>query len=193
MSIRRYVNVKTQLTCVFSYNSIYKCDLDIRRDLYGNIVLSGGTTMFPGIADRMQKELTALAPSSMKVRSSAIQDEGLIADGVLYNRSRSLLLLSGSTPSGSVVPFSRRSPPSRTSGVRSRSTTSLALLLSTAVRIPCVVLSWLPLTMLRRVLLNTARKVVEELMKVNAVEIHIRYVTPSVVLFLVSVHGFGSI
>ena len=52
-----------------SYNSIYKCDLDIRRDLYGNIVLSGGTTMFPGIADRMQKELTALAPSSMKVRN----------------------------------------------------------------------------------------------------------------------------
>ena len=49
-----------------TYNSIYKCDLDIRRDLYGNIVLSGGTTMFPGIADRMQKELTALAPSSMK-------------------------------------------------------------------------------------------------------------------------------
>lgn len=53
---------------IHSYNSIYKCDLDIRRDLYGNIVLSGGTTMFPGIADRMQKELTALAPSSMKVR-----------------------------------------------------------------------------------------------------------------------------
>ncbi|OSX60733.1 hypothetical protein POSPLADRAFT_1040700 [Postia placenta MAD-698-R-SB12] len=51
-----------------AYNSIYKCDLDIRRDLYGNIVLSGGTTMFPGIADRMQKELTALAPSSMKVK-----------------------------------------------------------------------------------------------------------------------------
>ena len=50
------------------YNSIYKCDLDIRRDLYGNIVLSGGTTMFPGIADRMQREVTSLAPSSMKVR-----------------------------------------------------------------------------------------------------------------------------
>ena len=53
----------------YRYNSIYKCDLDIRRDLYGNIVLSGGTTMFPGIADSMQKELTALAPSSMKVRA----------------------------------------------------------------------------------------------------------------------------
>lgn len=54
-----------------AYNSIYKCDLDIRRDLYGNIVLSGGTTMFPGIADRMQKELTALAPSSMKASSTS--------------------------------------------------------------------------------------------------------------------------
>ena len=52
----------------FSYNSIFKCDLDIRRDLYGNVVLSGGTTMFPGISDRMQKELTALSPSSMKVK-----------------------------------------------------------------------------------------------------------------------------
>merc|ERR1712216_561801 len=33
-----------------TYNSIMKCDVDIRKDLYGNIVLSGGTTMFSGIA-----------------------------------------------------------------------------------------------------------------------------------------------
>merc|ERR1712121_223219 len=32
-------------------NSIMHSDLDIRKDLYANIVLSGGTTMFPGIAD----------------------------------------------------------------------------------------------------------------------------------------------
>lgn len=37
-----------------TYNSIMKCDIDIRKDLYANIVLSGGTTMYPGIADRMQ-------------------------------------------------------------------------------------------------------------------------------------------
>ena len=30
------------------YNSIMKCDVDIRRDLYQNAVLSGGTSMFPG-------------------------------------------------------------------------------------------------------------------------------------------------
>jgi len=51
-----------------TYNSIMKCDVDIRKDLYGNVVLSGGTTMFPGIADRMQKELVNLAPSTMKIK-----------------------------------------------------------------------------------------------------------------------------
>ncbi len=30
------------------YKSIMKCDVDIRRDLYNNVVLSGGTSMFPG-------------------------------------------------------------------------------------------------------------------------------------------------
>jgi len=50
------------------YKSVTKCDVDVRRDLYGNVVLSGGTTMYPGIADRMNKELTALAPSSIKVK-----------------------------------------------------------------------------------------------------------------------------
>merc|ERR1712179_34216 len=30
--------------------------------------MSGGTTMYPGIADRMQKEITALAPSTMKIK-----------------------------------------------------------------------------------------------------------------------------
>merc|ERR1719295_2065528 len=43
-----------------TYNSIMKCDVDIRKDLYANTVMSGGTTMYPGIADRMQKEITDL-------------------------------------------------------------------------------------------------------------------------------------
>jgi len=51
-----------------TFNSIMKCDVDIRRDLYGNIVMSGGSTMFKGIAERMQKEIKALAPQSMTVK-----------------------------------------------------------------------------------------------------------------------------
>jgi len=45
------------------FQSIMKCDVDIRKDLYANVVLSGGTTMFQGIGERVTKELTALAPS----------------------------------------------------------------------------------------------------------------------------------
>jgi actin-related protein len=51
-----------------AYNSIMKCDIDIRKDLFGNIVLSGGSTMYAGISERVTKELQNLAPSSMKVK-----------------------------------------------------------------------------------------------------------------------------
>jgi actin-related protein len=51
-----------------TFQSIMKCDVDIRKDLYNNIVMSGGTTMFNGIAERMQKEIKALAPDSMTIK-----------------------------------------------------------------------------------------------------------------------------
>jgi len=53
---------------VTTYNSILKGDIDICKDLYANNVLSGGTTMYPGIGDHMQKEITALAASAMKMK-----------------------------------------------------------------------------------------------------------------------------
>ena len=49
------------------FQSIMKCDVDIRKGLCANIVLSGGTMMFEGIGERVTKELTALAPSTMKI------------------------------------------------------------------------------------------------------------------------------
>jgi len=51
-----------------TFQSINKCDIDVRRNLYENVVLSGGTTMFQGIGERMTKELTALAPSTMRIK-----------------------------------------------------------------------------------------------------------------------------
>ncbi|XP_072813249.1 actin, cytoplasmic 1-like isoform X3 [Vicugna pacos] len=51
-----------------TFNSIMKCDIDIRKDLCSNTVLCGGTTMYPGFTDRMQKEINALAPSTVKVK-----------------------------------------------------------------------------------------------------------------------------
>jgi len=51
-----------------TFQSIMKCDVDIRKDLYNNIVCSGGTTMFEGIAERLQSEIKALAPDSMTIK-----------------------------------------------------------------------------------------------------------------------------
>jgi actin beta/gamma 1 len=51
-----------------TFSSIMKCDVDIRRDLYHNVLLSGGSTMFPGLADRLQNEIQKLAPHSMKIK-----------------------------------------------------------------------------------------------------------------------------
>merc|ERR1712060_944175 len=51
-----------------TYKSIMKCDVDIRRDLYRNTVLSGGSTMYPNLDQRLNKEMTELAPASIKVK-----------------------------------------------------------------------------------------------------------------------------
>merc|ERR1711971_473541 len=51
-----------------TFSSIMKCDVDIRKDLYGNIVMSGGTTMYNGIPERVQQEVKALAPDSMTIK-----------------------------------------------------------------------------------------------------------------------------
>ncbi|XP_038139274.1 actin, cytoskeletal 3-like [Cyprinodon tularosa] len=51
-----------------AYNSIMKSDIEIRKDLYSNILLAGGSTMFPGFAERLQKEMNALAPPTMRTK-----------------------------------------------------------------------------------------------------------------------------
>lgn len=51
-----------------TFQSIMKCDIDVRKDLYSNIVLSGGTTMYEGLPERLSKEVVNLAPSTMKIK-----------------------------------------------------------------------------------------------------------------------------
>ena len=57
-----------------TYNSILECDIDVRKDLYGNIILSGGTTMFEGMGERLYKEISGMAPPTMKVKVIAQPD-----------------------------------------------------------------------------------------------------------------------
>jgi len=51
-----------------------KSDLDIRKDMCKNIVMSGGSTMFEGIADRFHKELIKLAPANAEINIVASAD-----------------------------------------------------------------------------------------------------------------------
>ena len=51
-----------------TYSSIMHCDVDIRRELFGNIVLSGGSTMFLNIHERLQNEIIRMTPTSVKIK-----------------------------------------------------------------------------------------------------------------------------
>lgn len=52
----------------YCYDSVMKCDVDVRRDLFQNIILSGGSTLFEGMGERMWQEIHQLAPSTNKIK-----------------------------------------------------------------------------------------------------------------------------
>lgn len=54
--------------------SIQKSDLDLRKILYQNIVLSGGSTLFKGFGDRLLSELKKGVAKDMKIRIAAPQE-----------------------------------------------------------------------------------------------------------------------
>jgi len=57
-----------------AWKSVSNSDVDVRRDLLKNVILSGGTTMYEGIADRLKSELTTLAPPGSEIRIVATPD-----------------------------------------------------------------------------------------------------------------------
>merc|ERR1719414_2061514 len=42
------------------FNSIQEADMDVRPELYKHIVLSGGSTMYPGLPSRLEREIKQL-------------------------------------------------------------------------------------------------------------------------------------
>lgn len=72
------------------YRSIMKCDHDIRSELYTNIVLAGGSTMLPGFAERLVREVVRLAPEGTRLRVVAPPERKhmvWIGDSVLASMS----------------------------------------------------------------------------------------------------------
>ena len=50
-----------------AYNSAVKCDPDIRKQLFANIILSGGNTIFPKIKEKLNRDIKSLAPSGIDI------------------------------------------------------------------------------------------------------------------------------
>merc|ERR1712051_595553 len=57
-----------------AWKSISSSDVDVRRDLSKNVILSGGSTMYEGLADRLKAEIEAQAPAGAEIRIIATQD-----------------------------------------------------------------------------------------------------------------------
>jgi actin-related protein len=57
-----------------AWESVKASDIDVRKELCKNIILSGGTTMYDGLADRLKNELIALAPPGAEIRVVATPD-----------------------------------------------------------------------------------------------------------------------
>ena len=53
------------------FDCVNKCDIDIRKTLFENVVLSGGTTMLPGIDTRLQSDLKSMVPELVVPNVSA--------------------------------------------------------------------------------------------------------------------------
>lgn len=49
-------------------DSINKCDVDARRELYTGVVLTGGTSLMAGLRERLERTLAEVAPQASKVK-----------------------------------------------------------------------------------------------------------------------------
>ncbi len=57
------------------YDAIQACSIDVRRELYSNIVLSGGNSLMKGFPQRLRKEMTSLAPPVVKINVITSEDQ----------------------------------------------------------------------------------------------------------------------
>ena len=71
-------------------NSIMKSDMDLRKTLFQNIVLSGGSTLFRGFGDRLLNDLKKIAPRDVKIKIASPKERlystwiGLVSSFCLY-------------------------------------------------------------------------------------------------------------
>lgn len=95
-------------------SAITRADLDLRKTLYSQIVLSGGSTFFNGFGDRLLNEVRKMAPKDTKVREPKKTESllvGYINSGVFLNKLHmypDVRLLDIRVPLYMILPFRLR-------------------------------------------------------------------------------------
>jgi actin-related protein len=99
------------------FQTIQNAAVDVRSELYKHIVLSGGSSMYPGLPSRLEKEMKQLYltrvlagdPSRLNVRYLKLPPSSFFLRGSYLSfrnsRLKSKIPLAESTWSFSVVPF----------------------------------------------------------------------------------------
>ncbi|KAL3831641.1 hypothetical protein ACJMK2_023369 [Sinanodonta woodiana] len=59
--------------------SIMKTEIDVRKEMYGNVLLTGGSTLFPGFPERLKMEFADLCPPAAHVNVVALADRRNLA------------------------------------------------------------------------------------------------------------------
>eukprot|EP01062_Namystynia_karyoxenos_P058869 TRINITY_DN50321_c0_g1_i1.p1 TRINITY_DN50321_c0_g1~~TRINITY_DN50321_c0_g1_i1.p1 ORF type:complete len:415 (+),score=162.29 TRINITY_DN50321_c0_g1_i1:95-1246(+) len=59
---------------VLAHQCVQKCDQAVRREMYANLVLCGGNTLFPRLEDRLSREVQELAPKGMQAKCVAFPE-----------------------------------------------------------------------------------------------------------------------
>mgnify|MGYP000553484093 FL=1 len=55
-------------------DTISKCDVDARKDLFGGVVVAGGGSLFASLRERLESELHDAAPTNVRVKVTASQN-----------------------------------------------------------------------------------------------------------------------
>nr|BBC28470.1 actin-related protein, putative SWR-C component [Yamagishiella unicocca] len=55
--------------------TINKCDVDLRKDMYSGAILTGGTSLTHGLKERLEKEVSDLSPPAAKVKMVAASNQ----------------------------------------------------------------------------------------------------------------------
>ncbi|KAF0308053.1 Actin-like protein 6A [Amphibalanus amphitrite] len=56
-----------------AHNAVSMCDADLRPNLYGNVVVTGGNTLLQGVPERLNRDLSRKTPPNMRLKLISAQ------------------------------------------------------------------------------------------------------------------------